>query len=56
MTRSKSLNVELLLETINNLNGTRKMLKAIGKPMSTLSKMDDAIIAINHVLQSLESK
>jgi hypothetical protein len=56
MTRPKSLKVELLLATIDNLNGTRRMLQAMGKPMSTLSKMDDAIVAINHVLQSLESK
>lgn len=56
MTRTKNDKIELLIATSDHLMNTRRMLKAMGKPMSTINKMDDAIIAINHVMQSLESK
>lgn len=56
MTRTKNDKIELLVATSNHLSDTRKMLKAMGKPLSMISKMDDAIVAINHMLQSMESK
>lgn len=56
MTRSKSLKVVLLSTTVSNLQGTRKMFKAMGKPLSTIRKIDDAISAITQVIESLESK
>lgn len=56
MTRSKQDKVDLLYATLQNLIATRKMLKSMGKPMSTVSKMDDAINAIDHIIRGIETK
>lgn len=56
MTKRKTLGAELLHVTVSNLMGTREMFKKMGKPMSSIRKMDDAIDAINQVIKTLESK
>lgn len=54
MTKRKSLKVELLKLAVDDLTGAREILKGMGKPISTIRKMDDAIDAIKQVLESLE--
>lgn len=56
MTKRKSLGAELLYVTIGNLEGAKEMFKRMGKPLSTIRKMDDAIDAITQVIESLEKK
>lgn len=54
MTRTKEEKIDVLLAASAHLGATRRMLKYMGKPMSTIRKMDDAIDAINQVIKSLE--
>lgn len=53
MTRSSPEKIDLLSSTSANLSATRKMLKAMGLPMATIRKLDDALDAINYIMKAM---
>ena len=40
--------------TIDNLKVVRRTAQDMGRPMSNIRKIDDAIDAINHILDAIE--
>jgi hypothetical protein len=52
----KSIRLETFKVTMDNLSVVRRMFVDMGKPRATIHKIDDAIVAIGHVIQSLEEK
>lgn len=56
MTKSKNLTTVLLETTVKNLAGVRKVFVRLGRPMSNIRKIDDAIDAINQVIKHMETK
>lgn len=52
----KSLNHELLMLTVTNLEMVKKVMTKKGMPRSTISKVDDALVAITRMMQSEGNK
>lgn len=55
-TAKKSIKLETMKVTMDNLSVVRRMIVDMGKPRSTIHKIDDAIVAIGHIIQALEEK
>lgn len=54
--KKKSLALETLKVTSSNLSMVRRMFVEMGKPRSTIHKIDDAIVAIGFVMQAWEDE
>jgi hypothetical protein len=52
--RKKSLRLETLKVTVDNLIVCRHIFVDMGKPRATIHKIDDAFVALSHLIEELE--
>jgi hypothetical protein len=52
--RKKSIKLETLKVTVDNLIVCRHIFVDMGKPRATIHKIDDAFVALSHLIEELE--
>lgn len=56
MTRSKASKLEVLNETLENLQSSVKIVKSMGMPLARVADLEHAITSVKNSIAKLESK